>query len=98
MNEIVRKCRIDDIPQLMKLFKQIYLYNPRLLEKDYFDWQFKKDGTHLNDQDYNLLVAEQDSKIMGFLGYVPVEVFYQGQLGRGCWPQNWLSSDSGYAG
>ncbi len=91
----VRRCRADDVPQLMTLFKDAYRFNPRLQERDYVDWQF---ADRSEDGRYNLLVVEQDSEITGFLGYVPVEICHEGCVVKGCWPQKWMSPRGGYAG
>lgn len=93
---IIRNCQKEDIPALFAMFKTVYRFNPRLQERDYFDWQFKNTPFD-NEGEYTFLVSEQSGKIKGFLGYVPVQFRYGNQILMGCFTQNWYSTgaDSG---
>lgn len=85
---IIRRCREDDIPRLFEIFKDVYAANPRLQERDYFDWQFR-DTPFDQDREHKFWILWDGLNIRGFLGFVPIEFKYDGQISRGAWTMNW---------
>ncbi|GAI51696.1 unnamed protein product, partial [marine sediment metagenome] len=71
MKEVLQKCREEDIPMLFELFKTVYRFNPRLKERDYFDWQFK-DNPFNNHKDYTFWIMWEENTIKGFISYIPI--------------------------
>lgn len=94
---MLRRCQPHDIEPLFAWFRSFYRYNPRLVERDYFEWQFRG-GAFAEDEDYHLWLEEDQAQIMAFMGCVPVEFRYAGKIMRGCWPQNWAAPSGGYSG
>lgn len=86
----IRQCEDKDIPGLFEIFKAVYRFNPRMTEKDYFDWQFKYGPFCRNDK-YTFLISCDGNKIKGFLGYMPVEYRSGNDVHAGCWTYNWYS-------
>ncbi|MBI5629788.1 MAG: hypothetical protein HY921_02755 [Elusimicrobia bacterium] len=86
----IERCREGDVAPLMELFKGIYAHNPRLQERDYFEWQFRNSPFNA-EGDYTLWVQRKNGDISSFLGYVPLEVRHGGVVHGGCWLMNWHS-------
>ncbi len=84
----VRRYEEKDYGLLKSIFKKVYKGNPALQKKDYFDWQFRKHPFNDGEQ-HTLWVLENDSKIEGFYGWVPVRVIYNGSVQMGCEPLIW---------
>ncbi len=97
MTEVVRRCTGGDMPRLMELFRQVYRYNPRMQERDYLAWQFRG-GAFREGDEYNIWLAVEGDRIKSFLGYVPADLYYQGEVIPCCWPQNWACLSGDYAG
>ena len=74
----IRQCQSDDVPQLLEHLKSIYEFNPRLYERDYFDWQFKNIPFGSNDE-YTFMILWEAEEIKGFLGYNPIQFYFQGR-------------------
>ncbi len=88
MRQEIKRCQKEDIPLLFKLFKTAYQFNPRLQERDYFDWQFKS-TPFSEDDDYSFWVLWQESEIIGCLGYVPIQFRYCEEISKGCMTHLW---------
>ena len=97
MKETIRKCCETDIPRLFELFKKIYSNNPRLREKDYFDWQFKN-TPYSNREEYAFWILREGDTIQAFLGYMPLQLRYDNTICDGCYTYNWFSLGSGVYG
>ncbi len=97
MSESIIKCQEEDIPLLFEKFKTVYRFNPRLQERDYFDWQFKY--TPFSDsKEYTFWILWEAEKIKGFLGYVPFQFRYGGKIYEGGWTYNWYSFNKDASG
>ena len=94
----IRRCRPDDLPTLIEIFRQIYPANPRLCEPDYLDWQFRCSPFALPSDDYNLYLLTQDEEITGCLGYLPLEYRREGQVHPTACTMNWYAVQPGPAG
>ncbi len=95
--EIIRRCRKDDLPLLFDCFRKVYPANPRLTELDYFDWQFKK-NPYSSGSGYTFLILWKGDNIKAFLGYVPIDFIHNGKLKKACWTSNWYSLGQGLSG
>lgn len=93
----VRPFSETDWPALRGVFSEVYRANPRLQERDYFEWQYG--GQPGGDgPDYTFLILEEGGRIEGFVGYVPASFYCDGEIVDGCWVQNWYSSRGGGVG
>jgi hypothetical protein len=93
---MIRRCSLGDIPSLQELFARVYRSNPRLQERDHFDWQFR-DNPFNQSEDYTLFCSWQGSSINGFVGYTPVQFCHDGNTLDGCWIEKWYA-ETGTAG
>ena len=84
----IAECREEDLDRLFARFMEAYPNNPRLQEQDYFDWEYKRTPFRPTGQ-YTFLVHGNGDVVDGFIGVVPVQVRYQGEIHEGCWLQNW---------
>lgn len=82
---------------MFELFKKAYPSNPRLQEKDYFDWQFKNTPYSKGDE-YAFWILWEGDTIQAFLGYMPIQLRYCGIVCEGCYTHNWFSLGSGTYG
>ena len=96
MSEILR-CKEDDLPALFERFAEVYKHNPRMRERNFFDWQFKNHPGNQNGE-YSFWIEWDNSNIIGFLGYTPIEYFYDNKISTGCWTYNWFTSGSNGSG
>ena len=96
MSEI-KRCTVEDIPALFELFSNVYKHNPRLQELNYFNWQFKNQPGNENGE-YSFWIEWDNSKIVGFLGYIPIEFIYDNKVQTGCFAYNWYTSGSNGSG
>ncbi|MCH7954269.1 MAG: hypothetical protein IIC40_00855 [Candidatus Marinimicrobia bacterium] len=96
MSEILR-CKEDDLPVLFELFIEVYKHNPRMQERNFFDWQFKDHPGNENGE-YSFWIEWDGSKIIGFLGYTLIEYIYDDKISTGCWSYNWYTSGSNGSG
>ena len=97
----IEYCRETDIPELFDCFKEWYRFNPRLQERDYFDWQFRDTPTRLADSEYDFLVLRNEAgAIVGCLGFTGFEFRLGTEIRRGGWTHNWYAkgqADGGLA-
>ena len=98
MHGAVRDATPDDLPQLFDLFRQAYPSNPRMLETDYFTWQFARAPGTERHGERTFMVQEGADGICGCFGFVPVEFRHPGGLDWGAWTQNWYSTIGGGGG
>jgi hypothetical protein len=89
MNNL-RKCQEKDISRLVEIFKVAYKFNPRMQERDYFDWQFKSSPFN-NEDDYTFWIIENDREIKSFIGYIPLQFRFNKDIYSGCYTANWFS-------
>jgi len=81
------------------VFADWYRYNPRLQEKDYFDWQFRDPPTRLSRADYDFLILRDAAgRIAGCLGMVGFEFRHDGRIAVGGWTHNWQAEAKGEGG
>ena len=93
----IQQCQEADLDELFELFQQVYKGNHRLVEKDYFDWQFK--GTPFcEDSNYTFWILREGAIIKGFLGYVPIEYRFDSSIRKGACTLNWHAFDKGISG
>src|SRR5690242_7228218 len=97
MSTGVRSCTQEDLPELFDLFKDVYRYNPNLVDQQYFDWLYK--ATPFSKRHgYEFYVFEESSTIKAFAGCLPVEFRLDGKLENGCWVYNWKTFAPGLYG
>ena len=85
---MIRRCLRSEIPQLIQQFALAYPKNPRLQERDFIDWQFRDNPLNRSGE-YLLFCSWEGSSINGFVGYLPVQVWYDGSRVDGCWIEVW---------
>lgn len=88
---VVETCRSSDLPELFELFARWYRYNPRMRERDFFDWQFRDTPHRLDAGEYDFLLLRGDQGIVGCLGFVGFEFWRDGAIEIGGWTHNWYS-------
>lgn len=86
MNKI-RRVSADDLPVLFNDFRIRYRFNPRIVERDYFDWQFFDQNTGR----YNALAAWEGDRPVGFIGFRPFVFRICGQELPAAFPMQWFS-------
>jgi hypothetical protein len=92
VKHVVEPCRSSDLPELFELFGQWYKFNPRMREREFFDWQFRDTPQRLSDAEYDFLVLRaDDGRIVGCLGFVGFEFWHGGQIKVGGWTHNWYA-------
>lgn len=83
-------CRQDHIFEVKAFIAKSYGTNYVLGSNDeYFEWQYKRTATS-EGQDYHLRLAIDEGRVVGFLGYIPVEQSFGGKKLRACWLANWM--------
>jgi len=73
---------------LLATLKDVYAANPNLQSPAYFNWQFRDTPFRESDA-YQFWILWESGEIRGFLGYMPVEFRFRGDVHRGCWTLNW---------
>jgi hypothetical protein len=89
----VALCQTSDLPELFECFAEWYRFNPRMGERDYFDWQFKHAPTRLADGEFDFLVLRENEEIVGCLGFTGFEFRSGGAIKIGGWTHNWYAPD-----
>jgi len=89
----VEFCREQDLPELFERFADWYRFNPRMRERDYFDWQFKHAPHRLADSEYDFLILREGGAIKGCLGFTGFEFEHEGRTATGGWTHNWYAQD-----
>ncbi len=98
MTDIVDTVQDGDIDELFELFQRVYASNPRMIERDFFEWQFSRAPGTDRYGPITFLVQRSAGKIVGCLGFVPVEFRLRGESVWGAWSQNWYSGDDSGGG
>jgi hypothetical protein len=99
MKRTVEFCRSVDLPELFACFEDWYRYNPRMRERDFFDWQFRDTPNRLSDGEYDFLLLRSDAgKIVGCLGFVGFEFWNGPQIEIGGWTHNWYGKGEAVGG
>jgi hypothetical protein len=91
--QIVQFCTERDLPELFRCFADWYPFNPRLRERDYFDWQFKHAPRRLAAAEYDFLILRDDDGIVGCLGFTGFEFAGDGRNDVGGWTHNWYAAN-----
>jgi hypothetical protein len=89
----VELCQSADLPELFERFAEWYRFNPRMRERDYFDWQFKHAPTRLSGGEFDFLLLRENDKIVGCLGFTGFEFRSDGAINIGGWTHNWYAPD-----
>lgn len=85
-------CRTDQLPALQDFFARVYRPDYVFaVDPAFLRWQFGggAEGASVNDR-YHVKVAWLEGRIVGCLGYIPVEVSIAGLLRSGAWTANWI--------
>jgi len=91
---VVEPCTTQALPELFEKFADWYRFNPRLRERNFFDWQFKNAPTRLSDDEYDFLILRNDQgAITGCLGFAGFEFKCDGRLQTGAWTHNWYAQE-----
>jgi hypothetical protein len=88
-SQTIEFCREVDLPELFACFADWCRFNPRLQERDYFDWQFKYTPTRISSDEYDFLILRDGGRIRGCLGFTGFELNLHGRIGG--WTQNWYA-------
>lgn len=91
MNSEIRLATIEDIPRLKILFQEHYRYNPLMQSQDYLLWQFFYSPNNQTGL-FTLFVILDGDKIIGCLGYVPLEFRMKEVVQIGGWTHHWVVS------
>jgi len=91
--QTVEFCTARDLPELFSRFADWYRFNPRMRERDYFDWQFKSAPKRLADAEYDFLILRESGEIRGCLGFTGFEFELGDRLATGGWTHNWYAHD-----
>lgn len=86
----------SDFIKLKNIFKEVYAHNPRMLEKEYFDWQFKENPYSYEPGKHNFIITRQGDKIDGFVGIIPFKLKYKEEIFIAGDVTNWFAKDSGF--
>ena len=86
----------NDFKDLKRIFEEVYAHNPRMQERDYFDWQFKDNPYTDGQGKHNFLVSRQGYEIDGFLGFIPFKLKYKEEIFLACDVINWFARESGF--
>jgi hypothetical protein len=86
-------CQASDLPELFERFAEWYRFNPRMRERDYFDWQFRDAPTRLADGEFDFLLLRENDEIVGCLGFTGFEFRLDGGINIGGWTHNWYAPD-----
>jgi len=88
----IDSCCSADLTELFSLFAQWFKFNPRMQEKEFFDWQFRDTPLRLNDGEYDFFVLRRaDGRIDGCLGFGGFEFWNGKKIEAGGWTHNWHS-------
>lgn len=95
----IELCRESDLTELFAVFTDWYRYNPRLRERDYFDWQFRDLPVRLSNGEYDFLVLRDGAgRIAGCLGMAGFEFRHEDKVAVGGWTHNWRADTKGEGG
>jgi hypothetical protein len=89
----VNLCQATDLPELFGRFAEWYRFNPRMQERNYFDWQFRDTPHRLADGEFDFLILRENDKIVGCLGFTGFEFRSDGAINLGGWTHNWYAPD-----
>jgi hypothetical protein len=99
LRHTVELCRSADLPELFSLFADWYKHNPRMSERDFFDWQFRDTPLRLSAGEYDfLLLRSGEGKIVGCLGFVGFEFWRGPNIEIGGWTHNWYGEGEAVGG
>ena len=92
-------CRETDLPELFALFADWYKFNPRMRERDFFDWQFRDTPLRLSSGEYDFLVLRDGTgRIVGGLGMVGFQFRLGDRFDIGGWTHNWHAEGQANSG
>ncbi len=77
MENIIVDLEQKHIPALHKFIEKQFHKNYILLNRDFFDWQYKKDGR------YNMKIIYHNGEVMGYCGFIPVSMVAAGESIQG---------------
>lgn len=86
---MLRRITENDWQALKILLKTVYPSNPRLLERDFFDWLYRKETG-----EYNFWIYKKDDLITSFFAENPLSTIHDGQPVVGAWPSLWWGSST----
>jgi acyl carrier protein len=83
-------CLEDQLAEVRAFFAKTYRPTYRLATDEVFlRWQYGPTPASPN-KPFHLRLARLDGALMGFLGYIPVDVSLNGRARRGAWVANWM--------
>jgi hypothetical protein len=89
MASAISDCASGQVPHLRQFWAHMYRPDYVLCRDDaLFQWQFAGPGRRADGLHVKLAIV--DGEIAGTLGYIPVDVSYQGRIVRGTWLANWM--------
>jgi len=99
MSVYVEFARETDLSALFTHFADWYRFNPRMQERDYFDWQFRDGPVRLSNAEYDFLILrDDDGGICGCLGGVGFRFQLGEETRTGVWSHNWVSEKKNEGG
>lgn len=85
---IIRLCNRDDVESIQSFINDVWRQGHILSgSKELLDFQY------LQDDHYNFFVAEDNHKIIGILGFIPVNLFDGSLSGKDYWLALWKTDD-----
>jgi hypothetical protein len=99
VKHLVEFCVERDLPELFELFAEWYKFNPRMREREFFDWQFRDTPNKFGEGEYDFLILrDQSERIVGCLGFVGFEFRLGNRIDIGGWTHNWHADRQGEGG
>ena len=89
MTSEISACVAADLPELMERFSIWYRHNPRMVETDYFNWQFRDAPHRRLDGEYDFWVLRENGRITGSLGFIGFELRQGETVSSAGWPVAW---------
>jgi hypothetical protein len=84
----IRLCNRDDVKSIQSFINDVWKKGHVLsANKELLDFQ------HLQDDQYNFFIAEDNRKIIGILGFIPVSLYDRSLSGKDYWLALWKTDD-----
>lgn len=86
---MLRRLTGADWDALTPLLRKVYPSNPRLVEKDFFDWLYRGASG-----EYHFWLFQKNGQITSFFAENPLPAMQDGQPALGAWPSLWWGTNT----